>query len=62
MVTYQCKDCPDRHLKCHATCEKYLAIKEENDRVRELKHHAQNNPLHTYKVEQIRKARKRKTR
>jgi hypothetical protein len=22
-----CRDCPDRKLKCHATCERYLALK-----------------------------------
>ena len=26
-----CKDCPDRVLGCHKTCEKYLAFREEVD-------------------------------
>lgn len=26
---YPCKDCPDRHLGCHGTCEKYLSVKED---------------------------------
>ena len=32
-----CKDCPDRVLGCHKTCEKYLAYREELDAVREQK-------------------------
>jgi hypothetical protein len=27
MKTFTCLDCPDRHPKCHASCEKYLAEK-----------------------------------
>lgn len=25
-----CKDCPDRHIGCHAKCEKYIKFKEES--------------------------------
>ena len=36
-----CKDCPDRHIGCHATCERYLeqkaTLEEEADRAREYK-------------------------
>lgn len=36
-----CKDCPDRHIGCHAVCERYLdqkaTLEEEADRVREYK-------------------------
>lgn len=28
-------DCPDRKVGCHATCEKYLAFKKENERKKE---------------------------
>lgn len=28
-----CKDCPDRRELCHATCERYLAYREERDRL-----------------------------
>lgn len=28
-----CKDCPDRHELCHATCKRYLAYREERDRL-----------------------------
>lgn len=28
-----CKGCPDRRELCHATCERYLAYREERDRL-----------------------------
>jgi hypothetical protein len=31
-----CKNCVDRHLKCHSTCEKYLAFRKELDDLREV--------------------------
>ena len=27
-----CKDCPDREVGCHSTCEKYKAFRAEKDR------------------------------
>ncbi len=40
-----CKDCPERHPGCHATCEKYInqraeydAYKEEQRKQMEIKH------------------------
>lgn len=27
-----CKDCPERTVGCHATCETYLTAKQERDR------------------------------
>lgn len=24
-----CKDCPDRHVRCHSTCCKYIKFKED---------------------------------
>ena len=36
-----CLDCPDRHLGCHSTCEKYISFqklhKEEKARMSEAK-------------------------
>ena len=32
---FSCKGCTERHVGCHATCEKYIAEKAENDRIRE---------------------------
>lgn len=36
MIAFTCKDCPNRKLYCHSTCEKYLNEKKENDRIRKL--------------------------
>lgn len=30
-----CKDCPDRRVGCHSTCEKYLAFRKERDELNE---------------------------
>lgn len=30
-----CKDCTDRHYKCHSTCENYIQFKKESDRIRD---------------------------
>lgn len=30
-----CKDCPDRKLGCHSTCERYLSEKAERARIKE---------------------------
>ncbi len=32
-VVFPCKDCKDRHKNCHSTCEKYISLKSENDRI-----------------------------
>ncbi len=42
MIMIQCcKDCPDRNIGCHSTCEQYLAQKAEHDldaeRIRNIK-------------------------
>lgn len=31
MLRAPCKDCPDRHLGCHGTCEKYQEYKKRHD-------------------------------
>ena len=31
-MTAPCKDCPDRVLGCHSSCDKYKAFREERDR------------------------------
>lgn len=33
--TYSCKDCTDRHLYCHDTCEKYKKDKEERAKMKD---------------------------
>lgn len=35
-----CKDCPGRRELCHATCERYLAYREERDRLNAEKYAA----------------------
>lgn len=35
MGRFTCKGCTERHLGCHATCEKYLKEKAQNDKERE---------------------------
>lgn len=34
-MSYSCKGCEERHVGCHATCEKYLAAKAERDAMNE---------------------------
>lgn len=36
MAIYSCKDCTERKLGCHATCEKYIKDKMEHDKLKEL--------------------------
>lgn len=31
-MKFPCKDCPDRVLGCHASCEKYQFVKQERHR------------------------------
>ena len=30
-----CKDCPDRHIKCHASCERFLEYRKKYQAERE---------------------------
>lgn len=30
-----CKDCPDRQVGCHSTCEKYLTFRKERNELNE---------------------------
>lgn len=36
-MTNDCRGCTDRALKCHATCEKYKAFCEENEKAKAAK-------------------------
>ena len=31
-----CKNCTDRHYKCHSECEKYLKFLKENEKRKEV--------------------------
>lgn len=33
MPTNPCKDCEERHLRCHSDCERYKAYREEWERI-----------------------------
>lgn len=33
MIDAPCKDCAQRHINCHASCEAYLKARKELDRV-----------------------------
>lgn len=58
-IANTCQNCEERHLKCHATCQKYLDAKAENERVKQSMQKEVSSQLHQYKVESIRKYRKR---
>lgn len=32
MLTPPCKDCPERYLGCHSSCEKYQMFREERNK------------------------------
>jgi hypothetical protein len=57
-----CKDCTDRHINCHSTCERYKAWREEldkrNEKIREVKN--RENDIRNYEVEFCRKNKRRK--
>lgn len=36
-----CRDCGQRHLKCHSTCEKYLEFRKELDMQNQYKREEQ---------------------
>lgn len=39
-----CKNCSDRHYKCHSECEKYIAYNSEREKIRaKKKANVQNN-------------------
>ena len=35
MILSPCKDCTDRHIGCHSTCEKYIDFRKRCDKERE---------------------------
>ena len=37
-MTAPCKDCPDRHYKCHSECERYKEFRKQCDDVRKQMH------------------------
>ena len=57
-----CKDCPDRHVLCHASCQKYIEEKAEHDDLMQKKRLLNDAELCTYKIMACRKERRRKGR
>lgn len=47
MLNAPCKDCPDRVVGCHSTCEKYIAFRKYRDELleRRTKEARLNNDL-----------------
>ena len=52
-----CKDCPDRHYKCHSECEKYLKFLAENEKRKEVIR-LENN-LYNVEMERLKNWRKK---
>ena len=32
-ISAPCKDCPDRHMACHSSCQKYISYREQMEGV-----------------------------
>ena len=47
MIVAPCKDCTDRYLMCHSSCERYKNWKDEVDDIKEkaIKHRATEKML-----------------
>lgn len=54
-----CKDCDERHLKCHVTCQKYIDAKAAHDAAMKRKREMEGVELHEHKVDSIAKRRRR---
>lgn len=50
-----CKDCPDRHIKCHASCEKYKKYCDLNKAESEKAYKKRLVGMQIYEMEQERK-------
>lgn len=58
-MTAPCKDCPNRVVGCHSTCEQYIKYKEEQESVRRSRR--AESEKHVYAIQSIME-RKRKRR
>ena len=49
---FQCKDCTDRHVGCHAECEKYKAVKEQQNEAYQMmaQQYGRDRMLEDYEV------------
>lgn len=57
-----CLDCSDRQLGCHATCERYMAFKNQSDEFKQLVSDikAKEDLAISYEVNDMRKKKKRR--
>ena len=46
-----CKKCEERHVGCHASCEKYMAFYEQNRKIDQKRHQA--TKLNIYVAEAV---------
>lgn len=62
MTNRPCKECPDRHIGCHADCEDYLIFKSECDRIRQNEQAERKtiNTLHSIKTAELEQTRRRR--
>lgn len=56
-VQSPCKNCEDRMVGCHSTCEKYKAFQQENDANNKIirENRKKENDIVSFRVEAIRK-------
>lgn len=58
-----CKDCPKRHIGCHATCEDYIAFRKALDEENRKRHEKEriermvDNDYHSIRSRRRRKSR-----
>lgn len=57
-VGRHCRYCEERHVGCHATCEKYQAAKDEHDTFSKMiqRNKEQDGVLYRHKVQSMQKA------
>ena len=48
-----CKDCKDRHIGCHSTCEKHKQVTDLNRQISEARR--KDNEFYGYRAEQSKK-------
>ena len=53
-----CRDCKERHIGCHAECEKYITAKAEHDQV--IRQRMKINDINAYVSDCVRKNKKRR--
>ena len=57
LLNCPCKECTDRQIKCHSTCQRYKHWRKEYDEAKE-KYNAQSeleNSLNTYEIDRSRR-------